>query len=42
MSQWDYITAVYAVTIVSTAGLIGWSMVSLRRTEKRLEEVKRK
>ena len=42
MTQWDYVIAVYIVSIAGTAGLIGWCYASLRRTEKRLEEVKRK
>ncbi len=42
MNQWDYVMTVYAIAILGTLALIGWCYASLRRTEKRLEDIKRK
>ena len=42
LPQWDYVIAAYAVLIVAMAALIVWSWHSMRRAEKRREELKRR
>jgi hypothetical protein len=40
---WDmmlFVNAVYALTAVVTAGLIGWSWIAMRRAERRREEAR--
>ncbi|MEO1730076.1 MAG: heme exporter protein CcmD [Pseudomonadota bacterium] len=42
LPHWDFVLAAYAVTIIAMAVLIGWSWYSMRRAEKRREELKRR
>ena len=42
LAQWDYVIAAYAVGVFALAGLIAWSWSTMRRAEKRREEVKRR
>ena len=42
LDPWIFVTAAYAVGIIGTLGLVGWSWVAMRRAEKRREDVKRK
>ena len=42
LPQWDFVLAAYAVLIVAMAALIVWSWHSMRRAEKRREELKRR
>jgi len=42
MNQMTYVIAVYVIGIVGTAGLLMFSVTSMRRAEKRLEELRRK
>ncbi|WP_275897591.1 hypothetical protein [Sphingorhabdus sp. Alg239-R122] len=42
MNQWDYVMVVYAIAILGTLALIGFCHISLKGTEKRLEDIKRK
>ena len=41
LPQWDYVLAAYAVTIIAMLALMGWSWYSMRRAEKRREELRR-
>ena len=41
LPQWDFVIAAYAVTILAMAALLVWSWSSMRRAEKRREELKR-
>jgi len=34
MNHWAFITAAYAITLVATAGLIGWSWIAMRSAER--------
>ncbi|WP_209347352.1 heme exporter protein CcmD [Pontixanthobacter sp. CEM42] len=42
LPQWDFVIASYAVGIVAVLALVAWSWASMRKAEKRREEVKRK
>ncbi|HXH52754.1 MAG TPA: heme exporter protein CcmD [Sphingomicrobium sp.] len=42
MNHWPFILAAYAATILLTAGLILWARLSMRRAEKRADELKRR
>ena len=42
LDQWDYVIACYAVGIVATGVMIVWAWISMRRSEQRRDEVKRK
>lgn len=40
MNHWDFIIAAYAVTLVGTAAVTGWSYAAMRRAEKRVDALK--
>ena len=42
MTQWPFVIGAYAVAIVLTGGLLGWSYVTMRRAEAAAEELTRK
>lgn len=42
LSQWDFVVAAYAVGIIGTLLIVTWSLLALRRAEKRLEKVRGK
>lgn len=42
LAQWDYVIAAYAVGLMALAALVIWSYASMRRAEKRREEIKRR
>ena len=42
LPQWDYVIGAYAVLLIAMGALIMWSWLSMRRAEKRREEVKRR
>ena len=42
MSQWSFVAAAYAVMLLATAGLLGWSFVSMRRAEAAANALKRR
>ena len=42
MNPWPFVLAAYSVTIGATVALILWSHISMRRAERRLEELRRK
>ncbi|MEO0464811.1 MAG: heme exporter protein CcmD [Pseudomonadota bacterium] len=41
LAQWDYVIAAYAVALIALTVLIAWCWTSMRRAEKRREELKR-
>lgn len=42
LDQWNFVIAAYAVGVVSTLILVGWSWLAMRRAEKRREESRKK
>ena len=42
LNQWDFVIAVYVIGIVGTLLMVGWAWQSMKRAEKRRDEVKRK
>lgn len=42
MDAWTFIIASYAVGVGATAAMIAWSLLSMRRAEKRRDEVRGK
>lgn len=42
LDQWNFVIAAYAVVILATLVLIGWSWLAMKRAEARREEVKRR
>ena len=42
MNQWTFVLGAYAITIVSTAGLVGWTFWSMRSDEAAAEAMKRR
>ena len=41
MSQWTFVIAAYAVTLLATAALLVWSLASMHSAEAAAEELKR-
>ena len=42
MSQWSFVTAAYAVTILATGGVGGWAFFAMRRAERRADALTRR
>lgn len=42
MSQWEFVTAAYAVAGAGTIGLLWWAFVSMRKAEAAADDLKRK
>ena len=42
LDHWPFVIAAYAVAILATLALVGWSWLSMRKAEKRREEARRK
>jgi len=42
LDQWDFVILAYAVGVLGTLAMVGWSWLAMRRAEKRRDEVKRK
>ena len=40
MSHWPFIAGAYAVALVGTFGLAGWSLAAMRRAERAVEALK--
>ena len=40
MSHWAFIAGAYAVALVGTLGLTGWSFAAMRRAERAAEALK--
>ena len=41
MNPWPFVAAAYAVTIVAVAGLIMWSLASMRRAEAAADKLRK-
>lgn len=42
LDQWTFVIAAYAIAIVATLALVGWSWFAMRAAEKRREEAREK
>lgn len=42
LDQWNFVIMAYAVGVVGTLAMVGWSWLEMRRAERRRDEVKRK
>jgi len=42
MSQWTFVTAAYAVTVIATVALLFWAYASMQKAEALADELKRK
>ena len=42
LDQWAFVWAAYAITIIGTLAMVGWSWFAMRAAEKRRERAKRK
>ena len=42
MNAWPFVIAAYAVMIVGTLGLVGWSIAAMRRAEKSADALDRR
>ncbi len=40
MSHWPFILGAYAVALLGTAGLTGWSLAAMRRAERSVDALK--
>jgi hypothetical protein len=42
MNQWPFVLAAYAVMLIATAVLLGWSFVTMRRAEAAADALRRR
>lgn len=42
LDQWDFVIAAYAIGVLGTLGLVGWSYLAMRRAEARRDKVRGK
>ena len=42
LNQWDFVIGAYVIGVVGTLILVGWAWQTMRKAEKRRDEVKRK
>ena len=42
MSHWSFVMAAYAVALIATAGLLLWSLLTMRRAEAAVDALNRK
>lgn len=42
LDAWPFVIAAYAVAIGGTAAVVGWSLVALRRAERRADTLDRR
>lgn len=40
MSHWTFIAGAYAVALIGTFGLTGWSLAAMRRAERSVDALK--
>lgn len=40
LSQWDFVIAAYAVGVLGTLALVIWSLLAMRRAERRRERTR--
>ena len=41
LDQWAFVYAAYALVVLGTLALIGWSWLEMRRAEKRREDTRK-
>ncbi len=41
LDQWNFVIAAYAVGVIGTLAMVGWSWLAMRRAEKRREDTRR-
>ena len=42
LAQWSFVYAAYAVSVLGTLALTGWSWFAMRAAERRREQVRRR
>ena len=42
MNAWPFIIGAYALSVIGMAGLVGWSLTSMRRAEKQADSLGRR
>ena len=42
LDQWTFVLAAYAVTVLATLALVGWSWLAMRAAERRREKARGK
>jgi hypothetical protein len=42
MTQWTFVIAAYAVTLLGIAGLLGWALLSCLQAERQAERLGRR
>jgi len=42
MNAWPFVAAAYAVTLIASAVIAGWSYVAMRRAERAVERLPRR
>ena len=42
LDQWNFVIAAYVVGVGGTLAMVAWSWLSMKRAEKRRDEVKRR
>lgn len=42
LDQWNFVVAAYAVTIVATLALVGWSWLAMKAAERKRDESRKK
>ena len=42
MNYWAFVTAAYVVALGGTTALLGWAWLTMRRAERRAEEITRR
>jgi nitrate reductase gamma subunit len=42
LDQWSFVLAAYAVGVLGTLAMIGWSWFAMRRAEKRRDESRKR
>lgn len=41
MNPWPFVIGAYALTVIGTVGLVGWSLASMRRAERQADSLGR-
>lgn len=42
LDQWNFVVAAYAVTIIATLALVGWSWIAMKSAERKRDESRKK
>ncbi len=40
LQQWDFVVAAYAIGVVGTVLLVGWTVAAMRRAERRRDKAR--